>query len=427
MRRICVLATVLISATACLGSAGEGNAPKPAGGLPEIKELPNPFAFSDGPPVRSKADWDRRRQELKSLFEDYEYGHLPPKPEKMTITRGDVVVDKEAGTATQQLELNLTHGGKTLVMHVRLVLPQDAKGPVPVIVQGGFFMRGFGPPGKALAKVPGAIPDKTPGAAPGKTPPKAPGAKPFRFFNPFPKRGYAVAEFDMQEVAADNTQRARSVGVYQLYGERIDCGALMAWAWGFHRVIDAIETVDKIDAKKVVVTGHSRYGKAALVAGAFDERIAITVPSHSGCAGAAPYRFIYGKSEQLHNIVGAFPYWFRPDFNQFVGKVERLPVDQHMLLALVAPRALLDTEGTQDSWTNPQGSQLTHVAAKKVYEFLGTGGRISIRYRPVGHIPSNDDLLDFADHVFFGKPLSEEFGKLPYPEEKNGFSWAVPK
>ena len=201
----------------------------------------------------------------------------------------------------------------------------------------------------------------------------------------------------------------------------------MAWAWCVSRVIDALEKMDEIDAKKVVVTGHSRYGKAALVAGAFDERIALTVPSHSGCGGAAPYRFIYGKSEQLHNVVGAFPHWFRPDFDQFVGKVERLPVDQHELIALVALCALLCTEGTQDTWINPEGSQLTHLAAKKVYEFLKAGDKISIRYRPVGHIPSNDDLLDYADHVFFRKPLTEEFGKLAYKEEKNGFSWDLPK
>jgi hypothetical protein len=306
---------------------------------------------------------------------------------------------------------------------VRLVLPLDAKGPVPVVVQGGFFMRGPGPSGKAPAKATGAGPGKTPDVASGKTP----GAKPFRFPNPFPKRGYAVAEFNMQEVAADNKDRPGTVGVYQLFGDKIDCGALMAWAWGFHRVIDAVETMDRIDAKRVVVTGHSRYGKAALVAGAFDERIALTVPSHSGCAGAAPYRFIYGKNEQLHNAVGAFPHWFRPDFKRFVDNVERLPVDQHLLIALVAPRALLGTEGAKDIWINPQGAQLTYVAAKKVYEFLGAGDRISIRYRPVGHIPSNEDLLDFADHMFFQKPLSDDFGKLPYPEEKNGFTWAAPK
>jgi sugar lactone lactonase YvrE len=188
-----------------------------------------------------------------------------------------------------------------------------------------------------------------------------------------------------------------------------------------------LETMkDKFDTTKIIVTGHSRYGKAALIVGALDERIALTVPSHSGCAGAAPYRFIYGNSEQLHNISGFAPHWFRPNFRQFVDNVKRLPVDQHMLRALVAPRALLATEGTRDSWTNPEGSQLTHVAAKTVYDFLGAGDKISIKFRPVGHIPSNEDLLEFADHVFFGKPLSDEFGKLAYAKEENAHSWSTP-
>src|SRR5262249_14377403 len=138
-----------------------------------------------------------------------------------------------------------------------------------------------------------------------------------RRFAAYAKRGYAVAEFPFTEVAADSRDRARSGGGYKVFGDKIDCRGLLAWALGVSRVIDAVEPLDKVDAKKVVVTGHSRYGKAALVAGAFDDRVALTVPSHSGCGGAAPYRFIYGKNEELKNVVGAFPYWFRPDFNQF--------------------------------------------------------------------------------------------------------------
>jgi endo-1,4-beta-xylanase len=394
MRTAHVLAILVLGASVLPVVGDDKSTPKPAGELPEIKELPNPFTFSDGSPVRNKDDWARRRQELKELFQDYMYGHLPPKPKRMTIDRGAKVTDEESKVIIQDLTLNLAQDDKTLTMHVRVALPEAAMEPVPVVVRSGFGRRA------------------------------APSGKPFATFT---KRGYAVAECSFQEVALDNKDRARTAGVYRLFGDQIDCGALMAWAWGVSRVLDALETVDRIDAKRVIVTGHSRYGKAALVAGAFDERIALTVPSHSGCAGCSPYRFIYGKSEQLHNIVGAFPYWFRPNFNQFVGKVARLPVDQHLLIALVAPRALLATEGTQDTWINPQGSQLTHVAAKKVYDSLKAGDRIGIRFRPVGHVPSNDDLLDFADHVFFTKALPEEFGKLPYKEEKNGFTWDVPK
>ncbi len=343
--------------------------------------------------MRTHQDWTRRRGELKALFQDYQYGHMPPKPEKMVLDRGKKAAVEENKLVLQELDLKLSQGDRSVTMHLRLVLPANAKGPAPVVIQSGF----------------GRF----------RTPP--------RFFTPFTRRGYAVAECSFNEAAIDNKDRARTVGVYQLFGDKIDCGALMAWAWCVSRVIDTLETVQEIDVQKVVVTGHSRYGKSALIAGAFDDRIALTVPSHSGCAGASPYRFIYGKSEQLHDIVGAFPYWFRPDFNQFVGKVNRLPVDQHLLLALVAPRALLCTEGTQDAWINPEGSQLTYVAAGKVYAFLKAADKISIRFRPVGHIPSNQDLLDYADHVFFNKPLSEEFGKPAYKPETKAFTWDVPK
>jgi hypothetical protein len=151
------------------------------------------------------------------------------------------------------------------------------------------------------------------------------------------------------------------------------------------------------------------------------------VPSHSGAGGSAPYRLIYAKNEELKNISGAFPNWFHPDFKQFNDKVTRLPVDQHLLIALVAPRALLQPEGTQDTWTNPQGVQQTYAAAKQVYEFLGAADRINIRFRPVGHIPSTDDLLDYADFVFHKKALPEAFGKLEYKEDKKAFSWSAPK
>jgi endo-1,4-beta-xylanase len=324
------------------------------------------------------------------------------------VSRGEVQVDEAAKIARQELTLNMEQAGKTFALRVNLILPHKPAGPVPVIIQSSF---GRLPPVNAQNQ---------------QNQPNAANPRPNRYAV-FTGRGYGYAEFSFNDVAPDNKDRFRSGGVYQLFGNDIDTGALMAWAWGVHRVIDALESDDRIDAKKVVVTGHSRYGKASLIAGAFDDRIAVTVPSHSGTAGASPYRFIYGKNEQLHNIVGAFPYWFRPDFNQFVNDVPRLPFDQHELIALVAPRAVLATEGTQDIWINPQGSQLTHLAAKQVYEFLGAPDRISIRFRPVGHIPSNDDLLDFSDHVFFGKALPEEFGKPAYPADASGFTWSAPK
>lgn len=414
------LAARLTGCVVCLtiaaGASGQETASAfPVTLLPEIAELPNPFLLSNGSRVHTRADWDRRRTEIRQLFERYQYGTLPPKPEKMTVRLTEPVVDEAAGASVQRGELRLEYHGKLLILNVRITTPiaaAERTAPYPVIVQGGFFgLRG--PPG-------------------GSRPPSNNEGKGGASRRPsrskiYMDRGYALAELNLNDVAADSKDRARESGVYQLFNEHIDCGGLMAWAWGLHRVIDLIETMpDKFDASKVVVTGHSRYGKAALIAGAFDDRIALTVPSHSGCAGAAPYRFIYGESEQLHNITGFAPQWFRPDFSQFVDNVNRLPVDQHMLHALVAPRALLAIEGTNDAWTNPQGSQLTCQAGKTVYDFLGAGNRISMRFRAVGHTPSNEDLLEFADHIFFNKPLSEEFGKLAYEPDPAGWSWIAP-
>ena len=361
--------------------------------LPATRELPNPFMLADGSKVRTPDDWQRRRGELKSLFEDYEYGHLPPKPEKMTVRRGDALKDPASGVNREEWRLDMQHGGKTMSLDVTLTLPKDASEPVPVVVQGGFG---------------------------GRRRPRG------TISNAIVEGGYALAEVDFMQIVIDNKEQARESGIYELFGEDIDCGALMAWAWGMHRAIDALVEDDRIDPKKIVVTGHSRYGKAALVAGAFDERIALTVPSHSGCAGSAPFRFIFGNSEQLQNIVGFAPHWFRPDFNRFADKVDELPLDQHLLKALVAPRALLATEGTEDAWTNPEGSQLTNLAAAEVYKFLDAGDQLSIRFRPVGHIPSSEDLIEFGNHVFFDKPLSAEFGKLAYPREAEGFTWSAP-
>jgi hypothetical protein len=386
----------------CMLSVNEMSlAATPVADLPEVKELADPFKFNDGSRVKSPADWGKRRDEIKGLLAENEYGHLPPAPEEMEVNVGEPTPFGENGAKELPVELTLRQDDRELVLNLRVVLPAGSD-KVPVLIQPTFINRRNRPVNQEFAN---------------------------RFPDPAQQvvdRGYAYAEFLATEVAADNKEQARNGGIYELFGKDIDCGGLMAWAWGFHRVIDALEEIERIDTDKVVITGHSRYGKAALVAGAFDDRIAVTAPSHSGCGGAAPYRFIYGKSEQLHNVVGAFPYWFQPKFNEFVDHVDQLPVDQHLLLAAVAPRALLSTEGTEDYWINPEGSQLTYLAAKEVYKLLGADDKISIHFREVGHIPNNGDVLDFADHVFFDKPLDEQFGKLPYPVAKNGYSWKAP-
>ena len=236
------------------------------------------------------------------------------------------------------------------------------------------------------------------------------------------KRGYILGEFSREQIAPDNAEKK---GLYAAYPE-YDGGRLAAWAWGYHRVVDYLHTLENVDKKHIAVTGHSRGGKTALLAGAIDERIALTVPNNSGCGGAGCYRLQADKSETIQAITKSFPFWFTPQFTDFIGKVDRLPFDQHTVKALVAPRALLSTEALGDLWANPKGTQQSYAAAKEVYRFLGVDDHIGIAFRPGEHEQNLADwkvLLDFADKQFFAKKVDRRFDVLAFPGAEKGYSW----
>ncbi len=160
-----------------------------------------------------------------------------------------------------------------------------------------------------------------------------------------------------------------------------------------------------------------------------DERIALTVPNNSGCGGAGCYRLQAPKSEDIAAITKNFPYWFHPRFRDFIGRVDRLPFDQHSVKALVAPRALLTTEALGDLWANPQGTQQSHRAAREVFEFLGAADKMGLVYREGKHEQNHEDwlvLLDFADKVFFDKPATRDFVRGAFPDAPRGYAWSAP-
>ncbi len=238
-------------------------------------------------------------------------------------------------------------------------------------------------------------------------------------------RGYILAAFNREQVGADGPQRT---GIYAALPE-YDGGRLAAWAWGFHRTLDYLETLPEVDRRKVAVTGHSRGGKCALLAGATDERIAVTAPNNSGCGGAGNYRFYDDKAETLEAIVRRFPYWFHGRFAEFVGRVEHLPFDQHTLKACVAPRALLSTEALDDLWANPRGTQQTYQAAREVYAWLGVPDRIGIHFRPGKHEHNLEDfrtLLDFCDLQMLGRKPERRFDVLAFPDAPRVWGWQPP-
>lgn len=375
--------------------------------LPSVKELPNPFVRSDGTPVETLADWPARRAELRDLVLTYEYGHLPPAApvsaaEQAWKPTGQQAREAEAkravnpaplpeGATEEHLLLKTGPGGKVSIPLI-LTIPAG-KGPFPAIIRGDLCWGRVDP--RIAAEV--------------------------------ASRGYILAEFDRTAVVPDE-KGGRDVGLYALYPDH-DFAALAAWAWGFHRVADYLLTRDDVQKDHVAVTGHSRGGKCALLAGATDERIALTAPNNSGCGGAGCFRFQAPKSEDLAAITMNFPHWFQAQFPQFSGKIDRLPIDQHSVKALVAPRALLSTEALGDLWANPEGTQQSHLAAKEVYEFLGAPEKIAVVYRDGDHEHNLADwqvLLDFADVQFFGKQPGRRFGDLAFPNSPKAFSWSHP-
>ena len=357
--------------------------------LPAIKELPDPFLQTDGQRIQSKHDWPKQRRVLLDLVLRYEYGSLPPVPHNLIAEELETQKLESTGAIEKTVRLTM---GPDHAIHTRLLITVPAGiGPFPAIVCGDLGWGRIDP--KIVEQV--------------------------------VKRGYVLAEFDRVEIAPDSGVNG---GVYAAYPE-YEGGRLAAWAWGYHRVVDYLTTLDQIDAKHIAATGHSRGGKAALLAGATDERIALTAPNNSGCGGAGCYRFQSEKSEDITAILKNFPFWFEPHFGEFIGRIDRLPIDQHIVKALVAPRSLVSTEALDDLWANPKGTQQSYLAAKEVYDFLGAGDRIGIHFRPGKHAQTAADwsaLLDFADQQFFRKNVERKFDRLAFPDAGKTYSWTAP-
>ena len=166
-------------------------------------------------------------------------------------------------------------------------------------------------------------------------------------------------------------------------------GALTAWAWGFHRTLDALnQSVPEIDPTRVGVTGCSRLGKAALAAGLFDDRITVTMPMSAGVQGIGPYRYhgLSGQDETLENSKEGAGWWSNSKLGTFKGHAENLPYDAHTIAAAIAPRALIIDQGSGDQFTNSKGTALiVYPAAKVVYDWLGAGDKIGMSVRSGGH------------------------------------------
>lgn len=349
--------------------------------------------------AKTKKAWQRRRLEILELFRLHVYGRSPARPEHLRFQIVEENPQAMNGAATlKRIAVLSNQAGRKHSFELIVFLPNSVRRPVPVFLflnnrsaANTDFTRaqksGFWPAEKMIA------------------------------------RGYGIATLQVSELAPDDQEHFRD-GVMRLYeGDSAKArggntwGALAALAWGASRAMDYFASDPRINARRVAVVGHSRGGKAALWAGAVDERFALVISNESGEGGAALSRRQFG--ETLSQINNTFPHWFAAAYKRYNARVEDLPVDQHMLLALIAPRALYVASADEDLWSDPRGEFLTLVNSSPAYALWGDPliraedmpplnqplyrGRCGYHIRTGGHDLSAYDwerFMDFADYLW---------------------------
>jgi hypothetical protein len=350
--------------------------------LPVIKEVPDPLVMNDGTHVTTRDQWQKRREEMKAILEEYEYGHMPPAPGN---TAGKEISAKDL--PQQNLHYRLVH---------------LSFGPEQKL---GFDMAIFSPASSATTKPP---------LATILTLSFGNDERSANAFRPAFERGYAVAVIGYQQLGADN-RNYRSTGFFSAYPE-YDWNDFAAWAWGLSRAVDFLVTDAATDKDRIIVTGTSRLGQAALLAGAMDERIGMVAPVAGGMALRFSGKDKPGGGQGIKEIVEQNTYWFGPRFEEFKDAPEKLPSDQNWLLALAAPRPFILCNSLADQYGNTRAAVQTYLGAKPVYEFLGAPNNLGLNFRPGGHGMQAADwsaILDFADEKLRGMPAKRVFDQLP--------------
>lgn len=343
-------------------------------GLPEadaltaVRNLPDPFTTINGEPVTTTDDWHCRRAEIIALLQKYESGVKPPKPAQVSGT-----------VASDEVNVEVSHDGKNARFTAEVNLPVTGNPPYPAVI------------GVGRSNLDN---------------------------NYLSQQGVAVITFDNNGMGAQSGMSSRGTGkFFDLYGSDHSASSLAAWAWGISRLIDVIEDSSSglIDADHLAVTGCSRNGKGALLAGALDERIALTIVQEAGAGGSASWRVSQAQADAGVNVqtlahaAGEQP-WFTETFGENFGgsDVTRLPFDHHQVMALVAPRGLLVLDNDID-WLSPLSSYIATSAAKEAYEALGVPGNIA--YSEVGNHPhcqlpsqQNDVFTAFVQQFLLDEP-----------------------
>lgn len=374
--------------------------PYPAAPAVDKGELPDPFAAPDGGRISETEQWPGQARRWLDTIIGTEYGGMPPKPEcvlaeALCHNRAKRLPGKP-GNWTYRIHCN--GGEKPFTFCVRVLFPHGSDS-MPAIINGDACWW--------------YISDE--------------------LVQRVLDRGCALVIFNRTEMAEDlghsgvTDKTKRSGGIYDVFPGR-SFGALSAWAWGYHRCVDFLHQLPFIDTARIAITGHSRGGKTTLVAGATDERIAL-VNDNASCAGGSPvFRYVGDGGETL-NILDVFPSWFGPEMQQYAGREDTIPFDQHCLLAAIAPRLLLLTFALDDRWSNPEGMVQSARAAGEVYRFLGLPENLAFHLRAGKHSHALQDwdvLLDFIDWKWNGRESGASYNIHPYRHLRPAFSWKAP-
>lgn len=364
--------------------------------LPDPAGLPPLLRFNNGHAVTTPADWRARRLELLDLFSAHIYGRAPvERPAQLAFAIEDTDPAAMDGAATlKRVTIRFAGPGGAGALNLALFIPNQRPRPAP-----GFLLIC----NRSQANIDPSRRERSP----------------FWPAERIVARGYAAAAFQVDDLDPDRDDGFKN-GVHGIFDppgrpRAADAwGAIAAWAWGARRVMDYAETDPDLDHRRLALIGHSRGGKAALWAGANDERFPLVISNESGCAGAALAR---GKrGERIADINQRFPHWFCQQYKRYNGRDDELPVDQHQLLALMAPRRVYVASAVEDLWADPSNEFRACVLAGPAFKLLSVpdlgcatppplshplaDGHIAYHIRPGAHDLTSYDwecYLDYAD------------------------------
>ncbi len=361
--------------------------------------LPDILKDSEGRSVVTADEWEKLiRPETLETFETQVYGKIPN--QGINVSHKEELLDAktlaELGSL-REINFSFENDGKTVQTTLLLILPKSAS-EAPLFLGYNFNGNHTIHQDESISLPESWVANSSDmGVSENRASSTARGMKSSRWaVEQILKGGYGLATMYYGDIDPDFDDGFKN-GVHSLFEDekgrrKEDWGSIAAWAWGLSRIMDYFEISPLVDEKRVCVLGHSRLGKAALFAGAKDQRFAMVISNNSGCGGAALSKRRFG--ETVAAINDRFPHWFCENFKQYNHKEDQLPVDQHQLLALMAPRPVYVASAAEDLWADPRGEFLAAKNASVVYELYGKKG-LRLEEFPEENKPKMDGLIGY--------------------------------